>query len=527
MEHHMPRVLFWVSNHTLRPFPTPDYTQVLLGNAAELITLNSYLLSGSDRFANLVEFFSLAGSAIAVTLIAARFGAHRTGQLLSALFVLTIPELVLESSGSMTTGVVTFFTVTACCFLLKAGAEPNLLDLITVGLACGLSCLTKGMTFLYLPVLLIGCIAFRPAPVRAWALKRFPLLVAVILAVNAGQFLRAYQITGTPFDAPFPNGGPRLAFGNGHIKPGAIAANTLRQVTLQMGTPSAKLNTVVESAIRKALHILGENPDDPNALWSNLPYEVDRPSRLETQAGNPIHFAIILACFATLLFLHLGPKDHRVRDYTLGIIVAFIAYSAFIRWQPWGSRFHMPLFAMAAVLVGCVAERLLRRPWQVLSFCALLLFIAAPYLLSNSTRSILHTKGFPTIFEPRALLYFADQHSASAPAQIAMANAIKSRSCGHIALDAYLPTPEPQIGMSPHSFYIYPFLAQLHIDGRSGFVRYINVQNPTQAFAATTPTSPPCAVVCLSCRESNGFKSDASMGETHIFGDDELIFTGQ
>jgi hypothetical protein len=105
-----------------------------------------------------------------------------------------------------------------------------------------------------------------------------------------------------------------------------------------------------------------------------------------------------------------------------------------------------------------------------------------------------------------------------------MAEAINARGCGHIALDAFLPTPEPQIGMSPHSFYIYPFLAQLHIDGRSRFVRYINVQNPTHAFAATTSTPAPCAVVCLSCRQSNGLKSDASMGDNHVFGDDELVF---
>jgi hypothetical protein len=524
MEHHMPRVLFWVSNHTLRPFPTPDFTQIVLGNAAELVTLNTYLLYGSDRFANMVEFLSLAGSAIAVTLIASRFGARRTGQLLAALVVLTIPELILESTGSMTTGVVSFFTVTACCFILKAGAEPNRTDLVTAALACGLSLLTKGMTFIYLPILLVGCMAFRPAPVRIWMVKRLPLFVALVLAINAGQFVRAYQITGTPFDAPFPDGGPRLAFGNGSITPAKAAANVLRQITLQMGTPSDKLNAYVESWTRKAIHLLGQDADDPSALWSNLPYEVDRPTRLETQAGNPVHLALILCCFAILIFLRLDVKDRRVRFYILSLIIAFIAYSALIRWQPWGSRFHMPLFVTAAVLVGCAAERLLPRPWQVLGFAALLLVIAAPYLLSNSDRSILKTKGFPTIFNPRTLLYFGGQHSANAPAQIAMADAIKASGCGHIALDAYLPTPEPQIGMSPHSFYIYPLLATLHIDGRSRFVRYINVQNRTQAFAATTSTATPCAIVCLSCRQSNGRKSDASLGETHVFGDDELVF---
>jgi len=527
MEHHMPRVLFWVSNHSLRVFPTPDYTQIIQGTAAESITLNTYLLWGSDRFANMAEFLSLCGAVVAASLIAARFGAHRTGQLMAALFIVTIPEALLESSGSMSTGVASFWIATACFFLIRAGAASRNADVLTAALAAGLALLTKGITAVYLPVLILGCVLFRPPAVRLWFLKRLPVFVLLLVAINAGQFVRAWQVTGTPFDEPFPAGGPRVAFANGHITPAAITANVLRQTSLQLGTPSDKLNRCIETTVRKAISMLDQDPDDPRFSWSSIPFYVDHPTRLETQAGNPVHFALIVACFLLAPFLKLNLKDRRLLWYIASIVLAFIVFSASIRWQPWGSRFQLPLFVMAAAIVGVTAERVFTRRWLVLLPAALLLVVALPYLLSNSTRSVLHTKDFPTIFDHRATLYFGDQHTAQAPVVLAMAHTIRKRGCGRIALDAYLPIPEPQIGMSPPSFYIYPLLAQLGIDGRTNFVHYIHVQNPTKAFAPRTTAPPDCAVVCLSCRLSNGKKSDAALGETRIFGNTELVFPNQ
>ncbi len=525
MEHHMPRVLFWVSNHTLRVFPTPDYTQIVQGTAAESITLNTYLLWGSDRFANLVEFFSLFGSAVTVTLIAARFGANRTGQLVAALFVVTIPEAVLESSGSMSTGVASFWIVSACFFLIRAGAALREWDIITAALAAGLALLTKGITAVYLPVLILGCVIFRPPAVRLWFLKRLPVFVVLIALVNAGQFVRAWQVTGTPLDEPFPAGGPRVAFATQSHAPAAIAANTLRQMAMQLGTPSTALNNRIEKFLRRAIQELGQDPDDPRASWSSIPFYVDHSARLETQAGNPVQFALVIASFLLLPFLKVELKDKRLLWYVGSILLSFIVFSALIRWQPWGSRFHLPLFIMAAAIVGITAERLLTRRWLILCLSALFVAAALPYLLSNSARSILNRKDCPTIFQDRATLYFGDNHTAQAPIVLAMADAIRRSGCGRIALDAYLPVPEPHIGMSPPSFYIYPLLAQLGIDGRTHFVHYINVQNPTKDFAPRGPTPPDCAVVCLSCKLSNGRKSDAAMGETHLFGNTELVFT--
>jgi hypothetical protein len=113
---------------------------------------------------------------------------------------------------------------------------------------------------------------------------------------------------------------------------------------------------------------------------------------------------------------------------------------------------------------------------------------------------------------------------ALAQSDLAMAKAIKDHSCGSVALDAYLPIPESEIRMSPTAYFIYPFLAELGIDGKSRRVHYIDVNNSTKRFASPTNSGQACAVVCLTCRLSHGAKSDAHLGETQVFGQSELVF---
>lgn len=526
MEYHLPRVLLWVSNHTVRNFPTADFAQLIQPPAAEFIHLHTYLLLGSDRLLNLVEFFALVGCSIATSLIAAKLGAPRTAQLLAALFVVTIPEAILESSGSMNTVIVAFWITTACSFTLSAVKDQSTADVLTVALACGLALFTKGTAFIFLPFVIMGCILFRAAPGRSWMFKRLPLILFIALALNTGQFIRAYQVTGTPLGAPFPGGGPRLHFKNDRITPGTIVASIIRHATLHMETPSDKINSRIESVVRGAINFIGNNPDDPSAVWLGYSFSIGHPSRLETQAGNPLHFLLLIITFAALLFMmrEFDSLHRSILWYALGVVLAFITFCAVIRWQPWGSRFHLPIFILAAALFGLVAERLLRPRWLLVCISALLLVNALPYLLSNSIRSILRTKNFPTLALPRSELYFADQHLAIAPADIALAHAIRVSSCGHIAIDPYIPLPDDQIQHSPPGFWIYPLLAQLDIDGRGRTIQYINVQNSTRNFAAIQPKASACAIVCLDCLSSRSLKSDAHLGPTQTFGESELTF---
>jgi len=74
MEYHLPRITMWMSNRGVDFFPTPDYAQLIWGPWAEYAMMHMHLLWGGDRFVNLVEFFSLLGSVIGVSLIAKMLG---------------------------------------------------------------------------------------------------------------------------------------------------------------------------------------------------------------------------------------------------------------------------------------------------------------------------------------------------------------------------------------------------------------------------------------------------------------------
>lgn len=92
MSYHMPRVVMWINNHNVRFFPTANYTQIIYGAFAEYSIMHTMLLWGSDRFANMIQFFCFLGCPVAVSYIVKLMGGSRETQTLAAVICLTIPE---------------------------------------------------------------------------------------------------------------------------------------------------------------------------------------------------------------------------------------------------------------------------------------------------------------------------------------------------------------------------------------------------------------------------------------------------
>ena len=202
MQYHMSRVMHWIVNRSVDFFPTPSDRQLWMPPFAEYAILHFQILAGSDLFANLVQWLAMVGSVIGVSLIASRLGAGQKGQVFAALFAVTLPMGVLQSTSTQTDYVAAFWGV---CFAFFAISESNRfidessgrlsINSILLALAFGLGILTKG-TFVVcaVPFLiwLLGVLVWK----RKWktAIALAMLGLAGLLLLNASLWWKNYLL---------------------------------------------------------------------------------------------------------------------------------------------------------------------------------------------------------------------------------------------------------------------------------------------------------------------------------------------
>lgn len=77
MTYHMPRVMHWAQNQTVAHYPTNIVRQLFRPPWSGFAIMQFQVLSGGDQWANLVQWFSMFGSVIGVSLIAKQLGADK------------------------------------------------------------------------------------------------------------------------------------------------------------------------------------------------------------------------------------------------------------------------------------------------------------------------------------------------------------------------------------------------------------------------------------------------------------------
>jgi 4-amino-4-deoxy-L-arabinose transferase-like glycosyltransferase len=523
MEYHLPRLMMWMGNHSVRFYPTPDYCQLIYGPWSEYAMMHTYLLSGGDRFVNLIQLLSLIGCAISVSAIAQRLGAGRRGQVLAAIASVTIPEGLLEASGPMNTYVASLWIAITVLFLMDWHGDSSWLNTACVGLGAGLAILTKGTAYVFLPFLVMACWMTAPRPAKLQFLKRSAVLVLLILALNGAHYLRCYDLSGSPLGVPLPEPYPRAQLTMGHVTVQGTAANLLRNVSLHLGSPSAAMNSRTEAVVRRLIRALGADPDDPNAVWLGMPFEVHGFSLHEIHAGNPLQ---LLLFFAATLIVYLRWKEKSLtmaRWYGAGILAGFVFFAAMIQWQTWAARYHLPLFVLAAAMIGLVLERCVAR--RIATVAAIVMIVyAIPFAAVNRTHSLIRWHRVDDIYRPRAVLYFSDQHENIAANYAAIADSVNRSECRNVAINSYI--EDPQIKLSPPSLYVYPLLALLHADGVTRTVWYTGVQNLTSRYSSEVSHPEPCAVICLDCAKvpAKWAEYQASGSHASVF-DQNVVFT--
>ena len=413
MTYHMSRIMHWLSNESVSHFPTHILRHLYQPPFAEYFIMNINLLNGNDNFSNSVQLFYLTFSIIGIWSILDYFNCSRFHKLLGAFLLITIPSAELQATTTKNDIVCGFFVIIALYYCIKTYYEINIKNFIFLGLSIGLAIFTKGTAYLFLaPFLVFLAIFLVHKLIQTKNLKIITnglLLLFVVLIINIGHFSRNYMVNKNILTVDTIES---KGFTNENRSTSQFASNLLKNFGLQIGFPFQNKYDLWIREIHKKYNV---NIDSPDANWLQNKYQGTK--KIETHEDiipNTIHFFLILFC--SLIILSMGiinPKKYLKELLLLTVVLLQLVFFVFyLKWQPWHTRLHIPIFMISTLLVIVVLKQF--RWFSIVLFLCMPLLIYGFYFnfIYNNLRPIktnlLYTKNIH-IKDSRFKKYFSNQ----------------------------------------------------------------------------------------------------------------------
>lgn len=386
MTYHMSRVVHWIQNRDVASYPTHILRQLHQNPWAEFAIMNFQILSSGDRLANLVQWFSMVGSILGVALIAMQLGAGMRGQILAAVVYATFPMGILQATSTQNDYVVSFWLV---CFAyytiaLTVKRATDWSTLLGAGACLGLAILTKATAYLFAFPFLLWLVLSRLKTAR-WESWRSPFMIIFLaLSINLGHYGRNLDLYGYVL-------GPRqerAMYVSEVFTVSSIISNIVRNIGLHIGTPFERINAVTEKGIRVLHTLMGIETNDPRTTWAGREFHIPIMSNHEDKAGNAIHLALIIMSVCLALKWGVLRETRSLLHYSIAVTVAFLLVSLFLKWQPWHSRLHLPLFVLRSPFIAIVLSKIPNHRVAV-SIATVLVLAALPWVLYNKSRPLL------------------------------------------------------------------------------------------------------------------------------------------
>jgi 4-amino-4-deoxy-L-arabinose transferase-like glycosyltransferase len=406
--YHMSRVMHWIQNHSIAPYPTSDSPQLYQPPFAEMVRLHLYLLAGGDRSGCLLQWFAAMGALLAASLLARDLGGSRRAQIFAAVFAVTLPIGVTQATSGKNGWVEALWLLALAYFgnaVARRGQQSSLRsNIIAAFAALGLELMTKITSWLFTPPLVIL------SAVRAFGMPRtaYRRLVAPVVV---GSFLvcalifpylaRNLSVYGNPLADPVF----RSEDGLNHVTPAIVASNVIRNAFFQFGTESAFVNEALMGWVTRAHRFIGADPFDPRTTRFG-PFRISSPTRVEEVAFSPLHILLVIGTGLVLLVSRRLRGEGFRMPYFAALVAGYVLFCATVRWQPPICRLLMPLLVLAAPLVAVVAADAFKG--RVVPALSAILFVAClPYAGRTYARPISFEPGEGIFVTPRIELYFA------------------------------------------------------------------------------------------------------------------------
>ena len=299
LQYHMPKVMHWIQNQSIGFYPTAIPRQNHLAPGAEVAIMHLQILSGSDRFANLVEWFCMLGCLAAVSLIARELGAAAPSQMLAAVFLVTVPMGIMQASSTQTDYIAALGFICFVYYLLRLHKREQHRWPLLLGLsaALGLGVFAKATVYLFAPPFLLW-LACHCLKVRRWrAMAEFTAITAVFLAINVGHYARNWDVYGHPLgprDEPAENSEYIL---ESHA-PRAVLSSLAKHAASHLITPWPEVNQAVERRYFLLHQFIAWDINDPRTSFGPAwaAFSVRKTSYHDEWDGNPVHLLLALFC---------------------------------------------------------------------------------------------------------------------------------------------------------------------------------------------------------------------------------------
>lgn len=460
MTYHLSRVAHWIQNGSVAHYPTNILRQIHMNPGAEYIIFHLNLLSNSDRFANLVQWMSMIGSIAGTSLLTKQLGGGIRSQIFTVVFATTLPMGILQSTSTKNDYVAAFWIICAVYFGLKFLSNKNSKYIYLFAGSTGLSILTKGTAYIFLAPFLVS---FLYTGLRKYSLELLkPLLIAtlIVFSINIGHWGRNYSSFNSPLGPG--NEGKNYEYMNDNISAQVLFSNIIRNSAIHAGTFD-QLSNAVTHLVQQTHNYFSIDINAPETTWGGTHFGIHNISRNEDLDGNPLHFALILI---SLLYLAFKRQFY----YAGHLLFAFLLFCLLLKWQPWHSRLHLPLFILGAPAVGMMLDEW-KRGWD--NFIIILLLVAClPWVVNNASRPLVSKI---SIFKRDRLSQYFGRNKTAETNFRTIVKRVEDSGCKEIGL------------LTAENAWEYPLWVLLHQGQTHGQYRIEHIANTKEKLQNFTP----------------------------------------
>lgn len=355
-EYHLQRQVFWMQQGSVEDYPTSNLRQVAMPPLTEFAGLHLMILTGNDRWHNLVQWLAFGLTLFAVSLLTRRFNRSPTAQLLAAFWTATIPTAFLQASNTKNDVVVMLWICLLAYWvlLLDTRVRLRLTHVFLIGLAFGALMLTKGTGVIFgLPIAGFATVYLLRHQLRL-AFPALAIIASVALLINAGHFIRNYRAFGSMSpDKPGIHGAATL--GEEDHSFGALISNMARNTMPHFVMPSDSWNTNLTVFIRAFHEKIGRDMDDPKTTW--MPGGRFRPYQFswqkdEDRAAAPAQMLLLLTLPVVMLVTRRQIPWRAIVPLLICFVAGFVLFSFLLKWQNWHVRLIFALPALIAPVFG-------------------------------------------------------------------------------------------------------------------------------------------------------------------------------